>query len=129
MPTYNARHHTLILIKDFLQSVQQGFPFDQNPLPEDEASFMELSHRLVQALEDSDADAVFDGQNWLARLFRNFPTVAPYLGREVLWYFGGEVLHFMPDEEIAKFQQLEDEMAEGGEGFDYLAAKKAIFMK
>ncbi|MFT6260696.1 MAG: hypothetical protein ACJASH_001254, partial [Bermanella sp.] len=53
-----------------------------------------------------------------------YPTYAPHLGREVLWYFGGEALHFMPDPEIEKFQALDDMMAEGR---DYLEAKIEIF--
>jgi len=127
MQAYNPHHHTLILLKDFLKSMQQGFPFDQDPLGEDEASFIEQLTHVITALENHSNDAIFEGQNWLARLFRNYPTLAPHLGREVLWYFGGEALHFMPDEEIAKFQQLEDLMIEADENFDYLAAKQAIF--
>lgn len=127
MQAYNPHHHTLILLKDFLKSMQQGFPFNQETLDEDEASFVEQLETLIQALSNHEADAIFDGQYWLARLFRNYPTLAPHLGREVLWYFGGEALHFMPDEEIAKFQQLEDLMVEADENFDYLAAKQAIF--
>lgn len=107
--------------------MQQGFPFDQETLDEDEASFVEQLKNLISALENHETDAIFDGQDWLTRLFRNYPTLAPHLGREVLWYFGGEALHFMPDEEITKFQQLEDLMIEADENFDYLAAKQAIF--
>ncbi|NVK37933.1 MAG: hypothetical protein HWE18_08420 [Gammaproteobacteria bacterium] len=127
MQAYNPHHHTLILLKDFHQSLQQGFPFNQDPLGEDEASFIEQLSQLITDLESHHADAVFEGQEWLTRLFRNYPGFAPHLGREVLWYFGGDALHFMPDEEIAKFQQLEDLMIEADENFDYLAAKQAIF--
>ncbi len=82
---------------------------------------------LIKVLDEHAQQASFDGQDWLSRLFRNFPNLAPHLGREVLWFFGGDALHFMPDEEIEKFQKLEDALAEGAEDFDYLAAKKAIF--
>jgi hypothetical protein len=126
MQAYNPHHHTLILLKDFLKSMQQGFPFDQETLDEDEASFVEQLKNLISALENHETDAIFDGQDWLTRLFRNYPTLAPHLGREVLWYLGGEALHFMPDEEIAKFQQLEDLMIDADDNFDYLAAKQAI---
>jgi len=126
---YNARHHTLILLKDFLGFLQQGFPFNQDPMPSDEQSFVDQLQSLLSELEDQSPQASFNGQDWLNRLFRNFPTLAPHLGREVLWYFGGDALHFMPDEEIAKFQLLEDALHEGGEDFDYMAAKVAIFSK
>ncbi len=126
---YNARHHTLILLKDFLGFLQQGFPFNQNPMPTDEQAFLGQLQDLIKALEDMSGQSSFEGQDWLSRLFRNFPTIAPHLGREVLWFFGGDALHFMPDEEIAKFQMLEDAMQAGGKDFDYLATKKAIFEK
>jgi hypothetical protein len=127
MQVYNARHHTLILLKDFLAFLQQGFPSDSQAPTSDEETFKEQLQALINALESDSLQATYDGQDWLTRLFRNFPNLAPRMGREVLWYFGGDALHFMPDEEISKFQQLEDAMQEGGEGFDYLAAKKAIF--
>jgi len=126
---YNARHHTLILLKDFLGFLQQGFPFNQDPMPSDEQSFVDQLQHLIADMEDQAPQAAFNGQDWLNRLFRNFPTLAPHLGREVLWYFGGDALHFMPDEEIAKFQLLEDALHEGGEDFDYMATKIAIFSK
>jgi len=127
MQTYNPHHHTLILLKDFLNSMQQGFPFNQSELEESDQSFLEQLIQVIQLLEEHHVDASFEGQSWLSRLFRNYPSLAPHLGREVLWYFGGEALHFMPDEEIAKFQKLDDLLAEGDENFDYLAAKQSIF--
>jgi len=126
MQAYNPRHHTLILLKDFEKTVKQGIPFNQEPLGEDEASFLDQLQRIVTGLEDNQSDAQFDGQAWLSRLFRNYPTIAPIMPREVLWYFGGEALHFMPDEEIEKFQKLEELVAEG---HDYLETKIAIFNK
>ena len=43
------------------------------------------------------------------RLFETYPDLAPLFPRQLLWFFGGDCLHYMPDEEIAHFQQLEDE--------------------
>jgi len=123
MQAYNPRHHTLILLKDFLNLLEQGVPFNQSDLEEDQ-SFLDQLSELIIALEEQQLDTSFDGQNWLGRLFRNYPTYAPHLGREVLWYFGGEALHFMPDPEIEKFQALDDMVAEGR---DYLESKKEIF--
>jgi len=124
MQTYNPKHHTLILLKEFLNLLKQGVPFNQEPLEEDDASFLDQLTGLITALETHDPDAIYKGQPWISRLFRNYPAFAPHLGREVLWYFGGEALHFMPDEEIAKFQLLDDMVAEGR---DYLDAKTEIF--
>jgi hypothetical protein len=124
MQAYNSRHHTLILLKDFLNLLKQGVPFNQDSLEEEDQGFLDQLSALISALDKQSLDANFDGQDWLTRLFRNYPTYAPHLGREVLWYFGGEALHFMPDPEIEKFQALDDMVAEGR---DYLEAKIEIF--
>lgn len=124
MQAYNPRHHTLILLKEFLNLLKQGVPFNQENLEEEDQSFLNQLSSLIIALNEQTLAANFDGQAWLGRLFRNYPTYAPHLGREVLWYFGGEALHFMPDQEIEKFQALDDMVAEGR---DYLEAKKEIF--
>lgn len=124
MQTYNPKHHTLILLKEFLNLLKQGVPFNKEPLEEDDASFLDQLSGLITDLEAHDPDAIYKGQPWISRLFRNYPAFAPHIGREVLWYFGGEALHFMPDEEIAKFQLLDDMVAEGR---DYLDAKTEIF--
>lgn len=129
MQTYNAHNHTLILLKDFMVLLKQGFPFNQDSIAEDDESFLNQLASLINALTERDDQAVFDGQAWLSRLFRNYPAYAPHVGREVLWFFGGEALHFMPDEEITKFQQLENAMAEAGDDFDYLKTKQDIFQQ
>lgn len=130
MEPYNSRNHTLILLKDFLILMEQGFPFNQQDVPEEDVSFHEQLKSIISSLENPAEDAIFDGQAWISRLFRNYPSLAPHMGREVLWYFGGEALHFMPDEEIAKFQQLEEALAaslESGEDFNYLELKSKLF--
>jgi hypothetical protein len=56
------------------------------------------------------------------RLFSSCPHLAPEFPRDLLWFFGGECLHFMADEELEAFQTL-DEMRQAaalaGESFDY----------
>jgi len=130
MDAYNPRHHTLILLKDFLGLMEQGFPFNQDPIPEEDETFHQQLLDVIAELENPAGDAVFMGQAWLSRLFRNYPALAPHLGREVLWYFGGEALHFMPDEEISKFQQLDEALQtslEQGTDLDYLALNAKLF--
>jgi hypothetical protein len=129
MQTYNAHNHTLILLKDFMDLLKQGFPFNQDSIAEDDENFLNQLTALINALAEHDQQAVFDGQAWLSRLFRNYPAYAPHMGREVLWFFGGEALHFMPDEEITKFQQLENAIAEAGDDFDFLKTKQDIFQQ
>lgn len=42
------------------------------------------------------------------RLFTTYPQLAQTYPRDLLWFFGGECLHLMPDEEIAEYQKLDE---------------------
>ena len=83
--------------------------------------FRELSAR-PQALLDEAPPLVF-------RLFTVAPGVAQGFPRDLLWYLGGECLHFMPDDEIERYSALDDDRraaAGRGETFDWSAACAAL---
>ena len=70
------------------------------------------------------------GPPLIARLFDSFPAFAPTFPRQLLWFFGGECLHYMTDEEIVQFQQLEEMRAsalQAGESFDLARATNRLF--
>ena len=63
------------------------------------------------------------------RLFTTYADFAPTFPRELLWFFGGDCLHFMPDEEIVVFQQLDEQRgqaAQRGEIIDLQAARARL---
>ena len=67
--------------------------------------------QLATAFRDlaaGNGDLYGDGPQLVSRLFTTYPDFAPTFPRELLWFFGGECLHYMPDEEIDLFQQLEE---------------------
>ena len=70
----------------------------------------------------SGGDSLYDeGPVLIARIFTTYPDIAPQLPRQLLWFFGGDCLHYMPDDEIDQFQQLEDmrlAAQRSGEPFD-----------
>ena len=81
------------------------------------------------ALADSHPDLYARGAELVARLFTTYPELAPALPRQLLWFFGGDCLHYMPDEEIAQFQQLEDMRLEAeatGEPFNIRDARAKL---
>ena len=81
------------------------------------------------ALADNHTDLYARGAELVARLFTTYPELAPALPRQLLWFFGGDCLHYMPDEEIAQFQQLEDMMLEAeaaGEPFNIRDARAKL---
>ncbi len=80
-------------------------------------------------LADSGGDLYGDGATLTSRLFITYPDFAPTYPRELLWFLGGECLHFMPDEEIQLFQQLEEQRiaaAAKGETLDLREARAKL---
>ena len=74
-------------------------------------------------------DLYTEGPALVVRLFTTYPDFAPTLPRELLWFFGGECLHFMPDDEIELHQQLEElrrAAAANGERLDLRAARSKL---
>ena len=65
----------------------------------------------------------------ISRLFETYPDFAPTFPRDLLWFLGGECLHYMPDEEITVFQQLDELRGAAqirGEVLDFQAARAKL---
>ena len=61
----------------------------------------------------------------MTRLFSGCPQLAPTFPRELLWFLGGDCLHYMPDEELDVFQQLDEMRAEAAKRSECLDYQKA----
>lgn len=62
-------------------------------------------------------------------LFTHFADMAPLFPRDVLYFLGGDCLHFMPDEEIAAYQVLDEmrfEAQSQKKSFDWEQAKESL---
>jgi hypothetical protein len=65
----------------------------------------------------------------VARLFDTYPDFAPTFPRQLLWFLGGDCLHYMADEEILQYQQLEDlrvKAASSGKAFNFNDARAKL---
>ena len=116
----------LNLLKIASNNLLRQAPFNQDELPENELEFQQQLIALVGDLEHQRGDYIESGQHILARLVRHYPDLVPLVPRDLFWLFGGELLHFMPDDEIEIFQQLDEERyaAEAaGEPFHYEEAR------
>ena len=81
------------------------------------------------ALSSGERDLYLDGPVLVSRLFTTYPDFAPTLPRDLLCFLAGECLHYMPDEEIAAYQQLDEMRAEAaakGEVLDLRQAKASL---
>ncbi|MBA6412392.1 hypothetical protein H2508_04635 [Parahaliea sp. F7430] len=82
-----------------------------------------------QAAGSDSASLYQEGPQLISRLFTLFPEFAPTVPRELLWFLGGECLHYMAEEEVLVYQQLDEargEAAERGEVIDFEAARARL---
>ena len=104
---------------------------DAEVVPENHhALFLERFDEMVADLGESSED-LYVGQEIISQVFQRYPQIAHLVPRELLWFFGGDCLHFMPDDEIDKYQQLEDrryQALENGEDFDWNQEIQLMFM-
>ncbi len=128
MTTPHVKHHLELLahLRTILVAVA-----DAEVIPENHhALFLERFDDMVERLNDSTED-LYMGQDIISQVFQRYPQIAHLVPRDLLWFFGGDCLHFMPDDEIDKFQQLEDRRyaaLEKGEGFDWNQELQLMFM-
>ncbi|MEP4484706.1 MAG: PA2817 family protein [Halioglobus sp.] len=83
------------------------------------------------ALSASPGQIHSQGLDLVTRLFTTYPDFAPSFPRDLLWFLGGDCLHYMPDEEIQQHQQLDEmrhEAAARGATLD-LAQARANLLK
>ncbi|MFT6221328.1 MAG: hypothetical protein ACJA0C_000729 [Candidatus Endobugula sp.] len=126
--TQYLKHH-VDLLQAFSDSAQQTTPFTQPDLNnEDEAAFIATLKKLCEMPEYND-DMNEKGQWFVSRVVSAYSHLMPLLNRDLLWFFGGNCLHYMPDDEISFYQQLEElrfSAEDAGHDFDYAAAKQSL---
>jgi len=106
---YDQEYYTyhLELLAAFSAQIQQLPPFDSEILSEDDQEFLAALAQLHQ--QPHEAGFLEQGQVLICRVVGAYSHLMPLLYRDLLWFFGGDCLHFMPDEEIAVFQQLDEQ--------------------
>jgi hypothetical protein len=113
----------LNLLKIFIEQLEQQPPFCIDNVGEDDQSFLlELNH-LPKV---GGSELLIQGQQLFCRIVAGYPHLMPLVPRDLLWFFGGDCLHYMPDEEILVFQQLDElreNAKESNEAFSYEKAR------
>ena len=105
------RYHLALLISLYDTLRAQSVLLAQVP-EESSILFLERFEELVTQLESGDQDALYNGQDIICQIITRYPQIAHMIPRDLLWYFGGDCLHYMPDEEIAQYQLLDEHQAE-----------------
>lgn len=96
----------LELLNAFIAQIKQLPPFTLTDASEDDQAFLVALDELASNTQAT--DWLDKGQTLMCRVVGSYPHLMPLLYRDLLWFFGGDCLHYMPDEEIHFFQQLDE---------------------
>ncbi|UXZ44235.1 PA2817 family protein [Pseudomonas soli] len=94
---------------------------------ESHALFLERFDELLTLLPQDPLQSQYLGQDLICQVIQRYPQIAHLVPRDLLWFFGGDCLHFMPDEELALYKELEERryLAEQkGETFEWHLEKQ-----
>jgi hypothetical protein len=119
---YHKYH--LDLLRSMTQQIAQQLPFVSEDCSADDREFIEQLHALCE--QPQSTDFLAKGQDLLCKIVSAYSHLMPLVYRDLLWFFGGDCLHFMPDEEIAVFQALDEQREEAialNQAFSYKDAR------
>jgi len=120
-------HHLALLAH--LRSILVALGEAEQVPEENHALFLERFDELLAQLPQAPEDSLYLGQDLLCQVIHRYPQIAHLVPRDLLWFFGGDCLHFMPDEEIALFQTLDErryEAERNDEPFDWNREKQLL---
>ena len=120
-------HHLALLkhLRDILVALGEA----EQVLDDSHALFLERYDELLAELPRDPVSSQYLGQDLLSQVFHRYPQIAHLVPRDLLWFFGGDCLHFMPDEEIAMYQTLDErrfEAEQNDEPFDWSLEKQLL---
>ena len=111
------------LLKAFIEQIQLQPPFCLENCSQEDKDFLT---ELNQLPNSGGNDYFIQGQQLLCKVVASYPHLMPLLPRDLLWFFGGDCLHYMPDDEIAVYQRLDEQRQEAqelGQPFSYEKAR------
>ncbi|GGE50047.1 hypothetical protein GCM10007421_25440 [Halopseudomonas oceani] len=126
-PSYHEYH--LALLQSLYDTIRAQTALLEQLQEESNELFMERFDELLAQLQKGDHDDLYLGQDILCQIIARYPQIAHLIPRDLLWYFGGDCLHYMPDEEITQYQLLDEHRAEAeerGETFDWEQARQLL---
>ena len=91
--------------------------------------FMERFDELMLLLPVDPIESQYLGQDILCQVIERYPQIAHVVPRDLLWFFAGTCLSYMPDEELDFYQALEErryEAEQNDEPFDWNQEKQLM---
>lgn len=59
------------------------------------------------------------GQKLITQAIANYPQLVSFIPRDLFWYFGGDCMHYLGDEELTAFQNLDEDFYEANDDTNY----------
>ena len=118
------------LLKQTYNQLLSHYPFNTEELMIQQQDFLDDFVALIDLCQKQSEDATEKGQHFCTGWVRTYSDLTPLLPRDLLWYFGGDCLHYMPDDEIVQFQYLDEirhEALSAGKEFDYPSERSRVF--
>ena len=118
------------LLKQTYNQLLSHYPFTTEELMIEQQDFLDDFVALIDLCQKQSEDATEKGQHFCTGWVRTYSDLTPLLPRDLLWYFGGDCLHYMPDDEIVQFQYLDEirhEALSAGKEFDYPSERSRVF--
>jgi hypothetical protein len=119
-------HHLALLAH--LRGILLALGENEQIPEESHALFLERFDELLMSLPNIPEERHL-GQDMICQVFQRYPQVAHLVPRDLLWFFGGDCLHYMPDDEIALFQELEErryQAEQNNQPFDWNREKQLL---
>ncbi len=120
----------LVLLKH-LRSILAALGEAEQVPEESHALFLERFDELLEQLPQDPLESQYLGQDLMCQVIQRYPQIAHLVPRDLLWFFGGDCLHFMPDEELDLYQELEERRyaaEQNDEPFDWNQEKQLLSM-
>lgn len=129
--TNDYLQHALTLMAHLRQILAALSEVEQIP-DEDHILFIERFDELLADLPRQTEAAMSTGQEIMVQIFHRYPQIAHLIPRDLLWFFAGDCLHYMPDEEIALYQELDErrfDAEEQGLDFNWVRERAQLLQK
>lgn len=129
MATPTIEHHLVLL--DHLRTILVALGDAEQVPEESHALFLERYDELRALLPVDPIESQYLGQDLICQVIQRYPQIAHLIPRDLLWFFAGDCLHYMPDDEIDLYQALEErryQAEQNDEPFDWNQEKQLMSM-
>lgn len=122
----NRLAYHLEMLQETLQRLEKAEERESNAVGE---GILQQFRELIDQLTEHKDSAYDTGQDLLHKIGTHNPQLMPAIDRALFWFFGGNCMHFITDEEITRFQHLDEMAAEAeaeGREYDYRSAGRSL---